>query len=106
MCVKWKPSIWCREKASALSKSKEVSLIRANGILMHLSSVPSPYGIGTMGQSAREFIDFLKEANNLKPDALIISDPGAFTLAKKYAPQIPIHISTQANNTNYGTYLF
>ena len=29
---------------------------------MHLSSVPSPYGIGTMGQSAREFIDFLKDA--------------------------------------------
>ncbi len=29
---------------------------------MHLSSLPSPYGIGTMGQSAREFVDFLKEA--------------------------------------------
>lgn len=36
--------------------------MRANGILMHLSSIPSPYGIGTMGQSAREFIDFLKKA--------------------------------------------
>ena len=29
---------------------------------MHLSSVPSPYGIGTMGQSARDCIDFLKKA--------------------------------------------
>ena len=29
---------------------------------MHLSSLPSPYGIGTMGQSARDFIDFLREA--------------------------------------------
>lgn len=36
--------------------------MRASGILMHLSSIPSPYGIGTMGQSAREFIDFLKKA--------------------------------------------
>ena len=36
--------------------------MRASGILMHLSSVPSPYGIGTMGQSARNFIDFLKKA--------------------------------------------
>lgn len=53
-----------------------------------------------------EFIEFLKDANELKPDALIISDPGAFTLAKKYAPQIPIHISTQANNVNYETVNF
>lgn len=34
--------------------------MRKSGILMHLSSLPSPYGIGTMGQSAREFVDFLK----------------------------------------------
>ena len=36
--------------------------LRSSGILMHLSSLPSPQGIGTMGQCAREFIDFLKEA--------------------------------------------
>lgn len=36
--------------------------MRKSGILMHLSSLPSPYGIGTMGQSAREFVDFLKES--------------------------------------------
>ena len=36
--------------------------MRASGVLMHLSSLPSPYGIGTMGQAAREFIDFLKKA--------------------------------------------
>lgn len=36
--------------------------MRRNGILMHLSSLPSPYGIGTMGQSAREFVDFLVKA--------------------------------------------
>ena len=41
-----------------------------------------------------------------KPDALILSDPGLFTLAKSLCPEIPVHISTQANNTNYGTYLF
>lgn len=53
-----------------------------------------------------EFIAFLKEANELGPDALIISDPGAFSLAKEFAPQIPIHISTQANNVNYATVNF
>ena len=40
------------------------------------------------------------------PDALIISDPGMFSLAKSVWPQAEIHISTQANNTNYETYLF
>lgn len=33
--------------------------MRASGILMHISSLPSPYGIGTMGKEAREFVDFL-----------------------------------------------
>lgn len=36
--------------------------MRKSGILMHLSSLPSPYGIGTMGLAAREFIDFLKDS--------------------------------------------
>lgn len=36
--------------------------MRASGILMHISSLPSPYGIGTMGKAAREFVDFLKKA--------------------------------------------
>ena len=40
------------------------------------------------------------------PDALIISDPGLFTIAKKVVPHIDIHISTQANNTNYATFNF
>ncbi|MDO4333257.1 MAG: U32 family peptidase [Eubacteriales bacterium] len=40
------------------------------------------------------------------PDALIISDPGMFLLAKKAWPEVEVHISTQANNTNYETYLF
>ena len=34
--------------------------MRKSGILMHLSSIPSPYGIGTMGQAARDFVDFLQ----------------------------------------------
>ena len=45
----------------------------------------------------------------LKPigiDALIISDPAIFTIAKEVIPEVDIHISTQSNNTNYGTYQF
>ncbi len=36
--------------------------MRAGGILMHLSSLPSPHGIGTMGAAARAFVDFLTAA--------------------------------------------
>lgn len=49
---------------------------------------------------------YFEELKDIKPDALIISDPGVFTIAKKVLPDMEIHISTQANNTNYGTYLF
>ena len=41
-----------------------------------------------------------------KPDALIISDPGLFSVAREVCPEMEIHISTQANNTNYKTYTF
>ena len=36
--------------------------MRSSGILMHISSLPSPYGIGTMGKAARQFADFLHRA--------------------------------------------
>ncbi len=50
--------------------------------------------------------DYFKELKEIRPDALIISDPGVFMIAREVCPEIDIHISTQANNTNYGTYLF
>lgn len=34
--------------------------MRKNGILLHVTSLPSPYGIGTLGKEAYEFVDFLK----------------------------------------------
>lgn len=54
-------------------------------------------------EGARRYFRELKE---IAPDALIISDPGMFMIAKEICPEIEIHISTQANNTNYQTYLF
>ena len=50
--------------------------------------------------------DYFRELKDMRPDALIIADPGMFTLAREICPEIDIHISTQANNTNYMTYLF
>ena len=45
--------------------------------------------------------DYLSELSDIGVDAILISDPGVFALAKRYAPDIPLHISTQANTTNY-----
>lgn len=50
--------------------------------------------------------DYFKELREIKPDGLIIADPAVFSIAKEICPEIDRHISTQANNTNYGTYRF
>ncbi|MFR1831708.1 MAG: peptidase U32 family protein [Lachnospiraceae bacterium] len=50
--------------------------------------------------------EYFKELKEIAPDALIISDPGVFAIARRILPDMELHISTQANNTNYGTYLF
>ena len=50
--------------------------------------------------------EYFKELREIKPDALIIADPGVFQIAKEVCPEIERHVSTQANNTNYATYLF
>ena len=39
-------------------------------------------------------------------DAVLVADPGAFMLAREIMPEVELHISTQANNTNYETFLF
>ena len=54
-------------------------------------------------EGIRKYFEELKE---IKPDALIISDPGVFMIAKEVCPDIDRHISTQANSTNYATYKF
>ncbi len=50
--------------------------------------------------------EYLRELKIMAPDGLIIADPGIFEMAKEICPEIERHISTQANNTNYGTYRF
>ena len=54
-------------------------------------------------EGVREYFQELKE---IKPDALIIADPAIFEIAGEICPEIERHISTQANNTNYGTFNF
>ncbi|MBQ8803121.1 MAG: U32 family peptidase [Tyzzerella sp.] len=50
--------------------------------------------------------EYFKELKEIKPDGLIIADPAIFEIAGEICPEIDRHISTQANNTNYGTFNF
>ena len=45
--------------------------------------------------------DFFRNIYEIGADAAIVSDPGVFSLAREVAPRLPLHISTQANTTNY-----
>lgn len=49
-------------------------------------------------ENLEKSIDIIKDAN---PDAIILSDFGVFRIVRKYIPNMPIHISTQANTLNY-----
>lgn len=49
---------------------------------------------------------YFEELREIRPDALIIADPGLFLTAREVCPEIDIHISTQANNVNYRTFQF
>ena len=54
-------------------------------------------------EGVRQYFLELKE---LQPDALIISDPGVFAIAREVCPELDVHISTQSNNVNYMTFRF
>lgn len=53
-----------------------------------------------------EVEEFMKKMKELKPDAMIINDPGIFMTARRICPEIDIHISTQSSSTNYETFKF
>jgi putative protease len=50
--------------------------------------------------------DYLRMLAEYKADAVIIADPGVLGLAQKHIPHMPVHLSTQANTTNYNSVLF
>lgn len=78
-----------------------IAFAHAHGVRVHVTANILAHNNDLNG--AEEYFHELKE---MKPDALIIADPGMFMLAKRICSEIEIHISTQANNTNYMTYLF
>ncbi len=57
-------------------------------------------------EDLRPALKYFLLCKNVEPDGLILSDPGLFSMAREVMPECEIHISTQANNTNFGTWLF
>ena len=49
---------------------------------------------------------YLRLLSDVRPDAIIVSDPGIFSMTRELAPELELHVSTQMNNTNYRDYLF
>lgn len=78
-----------------------IAFAHAHGVRVHVTANILAHNYDLAGAEA-----YFHELKELKPDALIIADPGMFMLARKICPEIDIHISTQANNTNYMTYQF
>jgi putative protease len=76
------------EQAVKIARGKEKKIYITVNVFPHNKDIPE----------LQKHILFL---NKLKVDAMIISDLGVFSLARETAPEIPVHVSVQANNLNY-----
>ena len=78
-----------------------IAFAHAHGVRVHVTANILAHNYDM--EPARKYFQELAE---LAPDAIIVADPGMIMLAKENCPNIEIHLSTQANNTNYMTYRF
>ena len=86
---------------SAQEMGEGIAFAHSRGVKVHVTA-----NILAHNRDIEEAAIYFEELRRLGPDALIISDPGMFALAREICPEIDIHISTQANNTNYRTFRF
>ena len=94
-----------RAKNFSLEDMKEgIAFAHKHGARVHVTANITAHNGDLEG--IKKYFKELKDFGDDRPDALIISDPGVFSLAREICPEIDIHISTQANNVNYQTYLF
>lgn len=93
-----------RAKAKNLSfaeMEEGIAFAHAHGVKVYVTA-----NIFAHNEDLKEAEDYFTQLAAAGPDAVLISDPGMFMIAKKVCPNLEIHISTQANNTNYMTYRF
>lgn len=93
-----------REKAKNFSKedmAEGIHFAHEHGVKVYVTA-----NIFAHNEDLKEAKEYFQELEELKPDAVLISDPGLFMLAKENCPSVQIHVSTQANNTNYEIFRF
>lgn len=78
-----------------------IAYAHSHGVHVHVAA-----NIFAHNQDLDRAAAYFGELAQMKPDAVLVADPGMFSLARQFCPEIPVHISTQANNTNYGTFRF
>ena len=78
-----------------------IAYAHERGVRVHVAA--NIYAHNQDLDEAKSYFEFL---SGIGPDAVLVADPGMFMLAREHCPGIPIHISTQANSTNYGTFRF
>jgi putative protease len=78
-----------------------ISFAREHGAKVYITA-----NILAHNEDLKKTREYFEELKRLSPDGLIISDPGIFNLAKEILPETEIHISTQANSSNFGTFNF
>ena len=81
-----------------------IAFAHAHNVKVHVTANILAHNYDLEG--VRQYLTELENMKPDRPDALIIADPAIFMIAGEVAPHIERHISTQANNTNYETYLF
>jgi len=81
--------------------AKAIMLSHDNGVKVYVAC-----NIYSRNHEQEAIAAFLKDLEKVKPDGLIVADPAVFRLARRLVPKIPLHISTQANVTNYNAALF
>lgn len=93
-----------RAKAKNFSREEMqegIAFAHEHGVKVYVTANILAHNEDLEGASA-----YFEELREIGPDAIIVADPGMFMLAREICPNIELHISTQANNTNYLTYDF
>lgn len=93
-------------RAKAKNFSKEQMQEGINFAHNHGVKVYVTCNIFAHNEDFESMSEYFKELEDVGVDAILVADPGVFALVKSTVPNIDIHISTQANNTNYHTALF
>lgn len=75
--------------------AEAISYAHAKGVKVYVT-----VNIFAHNRDLLEIKRHLSLLNELIPDGIIVADPGIFLMAKELAPEIPLHVSTQANTTN------